>query len=306
MDTAQHHDVDPGNLQPNDVAKLPNEWVKEILTSAAFRVFTEASISTPQSPGFFAGDSLITCGRNLGFLNDEPFIRSFDRAWARFESEPLRHILTQLVWRKHVLASCAVNCLPLEGDFVECGTEYGFGVDVVSDYIDFKSTSKTWWLYDTFAGVPDSQMDKGTAPNPSVVADNQFELVKMKFADQPRFKIIKGVVPDSFVQGTPSKIAYLHIDMNNAFAELSAIKILLDRVVIGGHVILDDYGWVAFARQHMAENLLFRELGFRVMELPTGQGLFVKTTPTNAASVDIDQILQKVNVMNVACHSYPK
>ncbi len=76
--------------------------------------------------------------------------------------------------------------------------------------------------------------------------------------------------------------------------------------MIGGHVILDDYGWVAFARQHMAENLLFRELGFRVMELPTGQGLFVKTTPTNAASVDIDQILQKVNVMNVACHSYPK
>ncbi len=78
---------------------------------------------------------------------------------------------------------------------MECGTEYGFGVDVVSDYIDFKSTSKTWWLYDTFAGVPDSQMDKGTAPNPSVVADNQFELVKKKFADQPRFKIIKAWYP---------------------------------------------------------------------------------------------------------------
>ncbi|MCU0711878.1 MAG: TylF/MycF family methyltransferase [Pirellula sp.] len=296
----------PKVLPPNTLSKLPDEWVKEILSSSSFRIFTEASVLTPQSQGFFAGDSLITCGRNLGFLNDDKFMNSFERACARFENESLRHILPQLIWRKHVLASCAVNCLSLDGDFVECGTEYGFGVDVVSDYTDFKSTSKSWWLYDTFAGVPAMQMDKGTAPNPTVIAADQFEIVKKKFSDQPRFRILKGMVPESFIQGTPSKIAYLHIDMNNAFAELSALKELLDRVVIGGHVILDDYGWVAFARQHMSENLFFRELGFRVMELATGQGLFVKTTETNAASVNIDNILQKANDMSVACHSYPK
>lgn len=302
----QDFETQQKNETRKSTSKLPGEWVKEILSSESFDFFTEAILSTPKSPGFFAGDSLITCGRNLGFLNDEKFMDSFKRACLRYENEAIRYILAQLIWRKHVLASCAVNCLLLEGDFVECGTEYGFGVDVVSDYIDFKSTSKSWWLYDTFAGVPDSQMDKGTAPNPAVVAANQFEIVKMKFIDQPRFKIIKGMVPDSFVQGIPSEIAYLHIDMNNAFAELAAIKELLDRVVIGGHVILDDYGWVAFARQHMSENLFFRNLGFRVMELPTGQGLFVKTSQTNAASVNIDEIMQIANGMSVACHSYPK
>ena len=302
----QDNVVQPHNLSTTAKPTLPDEWVKDILSSSSFKIFVEASVSTPQSNGFFAGDNLITCGRNIGFLNDKKFMQSFERARARYENEPLRHILTQLIWRKHILASCAVNCLPLDGDFVECGTEYGFGVDVVSDYIDFKNTSKTWWLYDTFAGVPAVQMDKGTAPNAPVIADNQFEIVKQKFADQPRFNIIKGMVPDSFAQGTPSKIAYLHIDMNNAVAELSALKELLDRVVIGGHVILDDYGWVAFARQHMSENLLFRELGFRVMELPTGQGLFVKTAQTNASLINIDDILQKANDMNVECHSYPK
>ncbi len=285
---------------------LPNEWVQSILKSNSFHTFVSASQTLPQSKGFFAGDNLITCGRNLGFMNDKKFMNSFLRAQARYENEPLRHIIGQLIWRKHILASSAINCLSLDGDFVECGTEYGFGVDVVSDYIDFKNTSKTWWLYDTFAGVPDVQMDKGTTPNAPSIATNQYDIVKEKFKDQPRFRIIKGMVPDSFSQGMPEKISFLHIDMNNAYAELAALKELLDRVVIGGHIIFDDYGWVAFARQHMGENLFMRHLGFRIMELPTGQGLFVKTAATNASNININEILEQINDMPVKCHSYPE
>jgi hypothetical protein len=39
------------------------------------------------------------------------------------------------------------------------------------------------------------------------------------------------------------RIAYLHIDMNQAPAEVAALDALFDRVVPSGIVILDDYEW---------------------------------------------------------------
>lgn len=285
--------------------KLPKDYVDDILKTEQFSEFITLSLKCAGVPGFFAGDTMLIGGKIMGFLKDQKFMQAFKRAFDRYENPALHHVLTQLIWRKHVLASAAKNCLALEGDYVECGVELGFGVDVVSDYIDFKNTSKTWWLYDTFAGVPTEQLDKGTRPNPAMVDPSQYQKVCDKFKDQPRFHIIQGMVPDSFIKGMPDQIAYLHIDMNNTKAEIGALIALLDRVVIGGHIILDDYGWVAFQSQHHAENLFFNALGLNVIELPTGQGLFVKTKKTNTAHLNADEIIKQAETIEINCLAYP-
>ena len=37
-------------------------------------------------------------------------------------------------------------------------------------------------------------------------------------------QVVRGIVPDSFAQAVPEKIAFLHIDMNSSKAEIAALE----------------------------------------------------------------------------------
>jgi hypothetical protein len=64
--------------------------------------------------------------------------------------------------------------------------------------------------------------------------------------------------------------------MNSAAAEMGALEALFDRMVPGGYLVLDDYGWFSYRQQKIAEDPFFRRHGCPVLELPTGQGLVIK------------------------------
>ncbi len=92
---------------------------------------------------------------------------------------------------------------------------------------------------------------------------------------------MQGAVPDSFSQAIPEKIAYLHLDMNSAQAEIGALEHLYDRVSPGGLILLDDFGWVCNLDQTLAEMRFMALRNQPILELPTGQGLILKgPTPT--------------------------
>jgi hypothetical protein len=75
----------------------------------------------------------------------------------------------------------------------------------------------------------------------------------------------------------PERIAWLHLDLNQPAAELAALDALFDRIVPGGLLILDDYEWaMAYRRQKIAEDPWFEARKYRVIPLPTGQGLVIK------------------------------
>ena len=85
------------------------------------------------------------------------------------------------------------------------------------------------------------------------------------------------MLPESFNGNCPEKIAYLHIDLNSAKYEVEVLKVLFDKIVPGGILILDDYEWAGIYRtQKIAEDTWFDERQYRVMPLPTGQGLLIK------------------------------
>jgi len=80
-----------------------------------------------------------------------------------------------------------------------------------------------------------------------------------------------------FASGCPERIAYLHIDLNQAPAEVASLEHLFDRMVPGAILILDDYEWAGVYRaQKLAEDVWFEARKYRVMPLPTGQGLVIK------------------------------
>ena len=214
--------------------------------------------------GIFTGDNLFTFSRNLSFLDDAEFM-------AAFEKNAETEIEKSIIWRIHVLCWAARNGMRLEGDFVECACYKGTSARVVCDYLDFGNSGKQYYLYDLFEH--DAEMDHHGMPEHGA---DLYGKVKQRFADLQNVHVTQGSVPEILHQVAPEKIAFLHLDINSAAAEIGALELLFERIVPGGMIILDDYGWLGYRAQKEAEDPFFAARGYRVLELPTGQGMVIK------------------------------
>jgi hypothetical protein len=221
--------------------------------------------------GVHFGDNLLTWARNNSMLDDEAFVSAWQ---TNAESEADKAI----VWRRYILACAAYHCIHLEGDFVECGAYTGVGVKTVVDYLGGAQFPKRFWAYDLFEH--DKSMLHHAMPE---LGAGLYERVKRKFEAYPQVTVVKGNIPEVFQQQSPAAIAYLHIDLNQAPAELAALEAFFDRISPGGIVILDDYEWGGpYRAQKLAEDPWFEARRHRVFPLPTGQGLVIKRPPNPA------------------------
>ncbi|QZA79207.1 TylF/MycF family methyltransferase [Deefgea tanakiae] len=215
--------------------------------------------------GIYAGDNLFTFGRNLGFMNDEALMKAY-------RTNATTAIEQALLWRYSTIAWGFRKGLQLDGDFVECACYKGTTAKIMCDMVDFsKHSDRHYYLYDLFEH--DSTMPHHGMPEHSQLL---FQQTKERFSHFPNVIISKGRVPEILLDVSPRKIAFMHIDLNNAAAEIGALELLFDRMVPGAVLILDDYGWLAYRDQKKAEDLWLAERGYHVLELPTGQGLVIK------------------------------
>lgn len=218
---------------------------------------------SPQS-GIYAADNLLTYQRNLSFMEDAPFMA----AWREHAGDAVEKAI---LWRTSILLGGARNGLKLDGDFVECGCYKGTTARILCDAMNFGASSKRFFLYDLFEH--DATMQHPALPEHS---RQLYASVRERFADLPRVVVQQGRIPEVLAQTCPEKIAFMHIDMNNAAAEVGALEVLWDRMVPGAMLVLDDYGWEAYRTQKLAEDAWLGARGYQVIELPTGQGLVIK------------------------------
>ena len=83
-------------------------------------------------------------------------------------------------------------------------------------------------------------------------------------------------MPESLINNHPDKISFAHIDLNNAEAEMGVLKFIYEKVVEGGIILFDDYGWISYKEQMLKEKKFLEDKGHKILELPTGQGLLIK------------------------------
>lgn len=253
-------------LAPLDIQRIPSFSIPVswgITDPERFqRLMKEASSLV--APGVYFGDNLFTWMRNLSLFSDDAFVNAWRSNLANASDQAI-------AWRRYILACAAYHCVRLEGDFVECGVYTGTGIKTVMDYLGGPDFPRTFWGYDTYDYNPvEGHAFEGQQ-------EGMYQKVCERFKGYEQVRLIQGLIPDSFEKGCPDKIAYLHIDLNHAEAEMVTLKHLFNRVVSGGMVILDDYEWSGIYRtQKAAEDPWFQDLGYRVMPLPTGQGLVFK------------------------------
>lgn len=226
----------------------------------------------------YAQDLLYT-HHSAGFLDDARFMEAYEIGKALDRGILLKGIY-DIHWRMHTLCWAATLVQGLEGDFVDCGVCGGMYARTVMHYIDFQTLGKKYHLLDTFTGLdPDYSSDD------EMVKDERFgykEVIGLYEHVQEAFRdfnvdIIQGSVPDTLPQVTADKVCYLSIDMNSIVPEIAALNFFWDRLVPGGVIILDDYGFANNRDQKLAHDEWAASKQVKILSLPTAQGLIIKS-----------------------------
>jgi O-methyltransferase len=240
------------------------------------------SVFRPIMSADYKSDGLAVKYRNLSFMSDPAFVSAWNDAvrlnqegWAKNKRG-----VPDVRWRAHICCWAAQSVLDLDGDFVECGVHTGLMSLTVAKYLNFQSSHKKFWLFDTFSGIPIERLDgkereMAEGFNTRTYFD-VLEIAKRNFSQFHNAHIVQGVLPQSLATVEIDKICYLSVDLNNTIAEKETIEALWPRVVRGGMIVLDDYGFKGHEAQHEMWNDFARRNGRMIATLPTGQGLLIK------------------------------
>jgi hypothetical protein len=256
----------PQTLTRHGLAQRPTHRTKVMLeVLQALEQLPDAAV--------FVGHGLATWLKNPPFVADEKFVQL---AEAHQDIAPAG--VANWHWNLQTVLWAAQQARDLPGDFVELGVYKGHTTLFLAEYLDFATWNKRWWLYDTFDGVPKDQLDPGREELTTALYGEpfSFEEVRDRFAPIGNISVIQGRVPEVLGESCPDRISFIHIDLNNATAEVAALDALYDRLVPGGVIVFDDFCWSTSHAQYKAETAWFAAHGLAVMALPTGQGVFVK------------------------------
>lgn len=210
----------------------------------------------------YAADNMILISKIAGFLKEEKFAKLANK---HFLDDNLH---SSIIWRIHILTWAMNSCRDLEGDFIEFGCYDAKVAEFLIEYNNLADYKKTFYLYDIFDNPP---TERGEKHSPRL-----YDEVKSRMAAYSFVKVIKGLLPESFKKNIPKKLAFVHMDLNSAETEMSLLDLFFDKLVPGGILILDDYGTMGYEKQHDQEKKFFNDLGYLVVELPTGGGMVIK------------------------------
>jgi hypothetical protein len=246
-------------------------------------VHLSAGSSLHNQPVTWHGDGLIT-SHTVNFLSDERFQQTL--AFVRSQvSHPCYH-----EFRIYMAVSLAELARKVPDTiFVECGVGEGILSLAINHYLTGIPRS---YLVDTYGGIDPKYLEATElAGQMSAEARSQqaraasypksdFASVQKRFEPYTNVHLVKGSVPDVLHANAAlfnKRVSWLHLDMNNAAPEYSALKFFWPKLSVPGFVLLDDYAFIRFLPQKQAIDRACEELGVaKPISLPTGQGLLIK------------------------------
>jgi O-methyltransferase len=176
----------------------------------------------------------------------------------------------------------------IPGDVVECGVWRGGSMHAVARVLDAAGDhSRDLYLFDTFEGMPppsekDRRLDGRTAETllaasektANVWAIATLDDVKAGFETVPypaeRVHYVPGKVEDTVPGSAPEQISLLRLDTDWYESTRHELEHLYPRLVSGGVLIIDDYGWWQGSRDATEE--FMAKTGERLLLIRAGTG----------------------------------
>lgn len=171
------------------------------------------------------------------------------------------------LWRFWYVAFAARHALRTGNNtFVECGVGMGY----TAFFAMSQPKNFTMHLYDAWDSMKASALTKAEQNMSGFYKDLDLNTTKQnlgKFNDMIVYH--KGYIPDTLDQTAPEKISYLHIDLNSSKATKQALEFFLPRLVRGGVIIFDEYGYPGYEETKQVIDDILPDL----LKLPTGQAM---------------------------------
>jgi len=172
---------------------------------------------------------------------------------ALFAPEPFRTVLPYTMVglkRLRTLDELAhrIDTLGIPGDIVECGACNGGSGAILARVASQSAHQRRTWLLDSFAGLPAASSEDGDmAAEYTGLCQAHPANVKRVLRESGVPEEAVGIVPGWFQDTLPTlpvqQIALLHIDADWYDSVRICLELLYDKVVPGGFVVLDDYGY---------------------------------------------------------------
>ncbi len=227
----------------------------------------------------YARDNLFTYNQTP-FLDDPKFIKAYNKGKATDKDRFLKGV--DLEWRIHTLCWAAEYAQHLKGDFLEFGVRTGFFSSSITDFISFENQDRKFILVDSFSGViPDllseSEVEREKyGLKPDQLWSEVYQDVLNLYSSMDNIEVIRGVVPNILSKLKVDNIAFVSLDLNSAQPEKAVLDFVWDKLIPGGIIVLDDYGYPGFEEQQKVHDEFAKAHNTSVFCLPTCQGLIIK------------------------------
>jgi O-methyltransferase len=174
-----------------------------------------------------------------------------------------------------------LDVLQLTGDVVECGACNGGSAAIMARIACYSPMGRHVWLLDSFAGLPPA----GEKDGPSAAdytglccgsLDAVHEVLRLVGVPEAAVTAVPGWFQDTLPTLNVPRIALLHIDADWHDSVLLCLDHLYDRVVPGGFVVFDDYGYWEGCRMAWNEFRIRRGLNVELIDVDGIGAYFAK------------------------------
>ena len=196
------------------------------------------------------------------------------------------HNVDTLLWRHWIVSYATKHAITFsttdEYNFVECGVGDGLSSYYTLQEINANQDvcDKTHLhLYDSWGPMKEDGLLKSESSSLGRYSELELDTTKKNLKEFKNIIIYhRGYIPDIFDKKpkSPSSIVYLHIDLNSTPPTLDTLEYFFDKLVSGGIILFDDYGWKNHKDTKDAVDKFFKNKPGILMPLPTAQAIFFK------------------------------
>jgi len=197
-------------------------------------------------------------------------------AWFNDVIEPIKGKTLISEDRCYMLHSLCKYSSYLPGDFAECGAYKGGSAYLIAKTIQSAINGRRLHLFDTFGGMPDTVIKGVDDHMAGDFADTSLMSVKQYLSPFPFIVFHPGLIPGPLKDVSDRQFSFLHVDVDIYQTTLDCLMFFYERMVKGGIIIFDDYGFLECKGERKAVDEFFAEKKETPMSLPTGQCLVIK------------------------------
>ncbi|MBF0382212.1 MAG: class I SAM-dependent methyltransferase [Magnetococcales bacterium] len=221
-----------------------------------------------------------------------PFLELFYQCVTQSGTKIPAWKLLRRAQRALVLSQYFNHSLDLNGGHVECGVLRGFSALLLANIQKMRDPGylgENLYLVDSFEGLSQPTQQDKIVINPELLEENVsvFEYQKGHFAvDIEHVKkvmqpfanttILKGWIPDVFVDLPEKEWAFVHIDVDLYEPTYSCMEYFVPRLVKGGCIINDDFSSPGFPGGGLSWQDYCKKHDLKYIALDSGQAVFIR------------------------------